>query len=142
MKSSNKMPKAAKKTHEEGGEVDVPLHGTINEEEAHLHTQNLDEIIDDLARKIESREPDAVKQTINSFKEAILSLIPEMEEVDPAAVLRAVKDPSSLAIHPCMEERECLLEEMVPGEEIPKLSDVIWNIKELDTLSQKETMIY
>ena len=85
---------------EEGGEEDVPLHGTINEEEACIHTQNLEKILDDLASKIESWEPDSMKQAINSLKEAILAIILGMEEANPVATLGVVKDPSSLAIHP------------------------------------------
>ena len=131
------MPKATKKTYEEEGEeVDVPLHSEINEEGVCLHTQNLDKIMDDLASKIESGEPDAMKQAINSFKEAISAIILGMEEANPVAVLRAVKDPSSLAICPCTEEREHMLEEMVPREEIPMVSDVIQNIKESDILTE------
>ena len=95
------MPKAKQKTHrDEEGEEEAPLHGVINEEEVHLHTQSPDKILEDMVNNIENEKPEAMKQVIVSFKKAITVVMPRMEEADPVAVLRVVTDPNCLAIHP------------------------------------------
>ena len=88
------MPKVKQKTHRgKEGEEETPLHGVINEEEACQHTQALDKILEDMANNIENEKPEAMKQEIVSFKEAITATMPGMEESDPVAVLSMVKDP-------------------------------------------------
>ena len=66
-----------------------------------------------------------MKLAIHNCKEAMAAIVPGMEEANPDAVLKVVKDQCSLAICPCTEEREHLLEEIIPEEDIPSVSDVI-----------------
>ena len=131
------MPKAKQKPRgTDEGDEDVPLHGTINEKEAHWYTQNLEKIISNFASSIEDKEADAMKLAICNCKEAMVAMVPGMEEANPDTVLKAVKDQCGLTLCPRTEDRECLLEKMILEEDIPSVSDVIQGMEELDTLTE------
>ena len=132
------MPKVSQKLGEnEEGEEETTLHGTINEEEAWLHTQTLDDIID-MARNVEEGEPDVMKKAIMSPKEAITMVMPAMEEANPMAVLRSVRDPSCLAVHPCTEETEERLKELMLLAEIPRGKDITAEINKIEPLNNEQ----
>ena len=106
---SNKMPKAARKSS--GEEVDdIPLHGTINEEEAKEYSRSLDNIIIKLGIDIKEEVYDAMKEAILDYKQVITTLIPGMDTADPDAVWRSIKDKVGLCICPSTEEKEKTLE--------------------------------
>ena len=95
-------------------------HGAINKDEACLHMQKLNKIMDILANRVEEGDAGTMRQAIMDYKEAIMVVMPGMEEVDPAIVLAAVKDPSCLAIHPHMEKNQQNLEDLMPWLKSPK----------------------
>ena len=79
-----------------------------------------------------------MKQAIQTYKETIVALTPGMEEAKPKVVLKAVKDQVGLSICPHTEEKEHLVEEMIPKEEIPSVVQVIQGMEELDTLMKED----
>lgn len=133
------MPKV---TWKSGGdkedEEEKTFHGVVNEEEAWLHMQVLDTIIKDMASKIEERSPEAVKKAIRNFKEAITTVMLGMEEANSMTVLKAVRDPSCLALYPYMEEVEENLEELMPVAEIPSGESMAAEIVEIEPLDDKQ----
>ena len=75
-------------------------HGAINKDEAHLHIQKLDEIMDIMANRVKEGDASAMRQAIIDCKTAIKMVMPGMEDADPAIILAAVIDLSCLAICP------------------------------------------
>ena len=122
---------------EEAMEEATP-HGAINEDEACLHTQKLDEIMDVMANRVEEGDASAMRQAIMDCKEAIMVVMPGMEEADPAIILAAVRDPSCLAIHPRTEENQQKLEDLMPLAEIPKGEDVVADIDSMEPLTDDQ----
>ena len=57
------MPKATIKTRGDDDD-DIPLHGTINEEEARQYSLNLDNIITKLSAYVQNKVQDAMKEVI------------------------------------------------------------------------------
>ena len=86
---------------------------------------------------------DILKDTIKEFQEAMTILIPSMSEADPIAVLRTIKDPMCMALHPWMEEVESLLEEFMPDVDIPQGLQVLEGVEDIKPLStdQKDLLI-
>ena len=78
----------------------MTFQGVVKIEEVQLHAEKLDTIIKDMAREVEQGTPEAMKNAIISFKEAIAAIIPGTEEANPTAVLNAVRDPTCLALQP------------------------------------------
>ena len=64
------MSKAAQKPVVDVEEVDedIPLHDTINEEEARTYRESLDKIFDDMATNIEDRITNAMELAIMELK--------------------------------------------------------------------------
>ena len=102
------MPKAKTKSlpAEEMAGEEAPLHGAINEKEAKLYVKKLDVIFENMAREIREGIPNAMKNAITALKQAIGKMIPGTDEADIRAVLKAVFDPTCLAIQKQMEETE------------------------------------
>ena len=66
-----KMPKAARKSMGDKGD-DIPLHGTINEEEAkEQYSSNLDNIVINLGIDIKEEVNDAMKWAMIEYKEVM-----------------------------------------------------------------------
>lgn len=55
-------------------------------------------------------------------------------------ILKSVKDPTCLAIHPYMEESEEKLEEMMPTEEIPSGKSVAAQMHDMEPLNDEQRM--
>ena len=81
-------------------------HGAINEDEAHLHAQRLNKVMDSMANRIKEGEADAMRWATADCKTAITTVMPGMEDADPAVMLATVRDPSCLAICPGTEENQ------------------------------------
>ena len=64
------------------------------------HTQKLDKIMDIMAKRVKEGDTSAMRQAIIDCKTAIITVMPGMEDTDPAIVLAAVRDPPCLAICP------------------------------------------
>ena len=114
-------------------------HGIINIEEARLHTQALDWAIEVMVSKIEAGQvAEAIVDTINMFKDAVMKVMPGIADANKTRVLNMLKDPGCMAIHPYAEETERLLEELMPIEEIPSNENMIANINNLEPLSDDQ----
>ena len=74
---------------------------------------------------------DAMKNAIIKYKEAITSMFPKMETVNPDAVWRVVKDKVGLCICPQSQENKKKLECMIPYEELPQAAEVLGKIEEV-----------
>ena len=79
------MPKARSKSQavEEMAwerEEETPLHGAINEEEAKLYIQSVDNIFNDMARNIKEGVENAMEPAILALKQAMEKVIPGMQK--------------------------------------------------------------
>ena len=113
-------------------------HGAINEDEAHLHTQKLDEIMDVMANRVKEGDAGTMRQAIMDCKVAIVMVMPGMEKADPAIELAAVRDLSCLAICPHTEENQQKLEDLMRLAEIPKCEDVMADIDNMEPLTDDQ----
>ena len=110
-------------------------HGAINEDEACLHTHKLDEIMDIMANRVVQGDTSTMRQAIMDCKEAIMVVIPGMEEAYPATMLAAVRGPSCLTICPHMEENQKKLEDLMSLAEIPRGKDITSDIDSMKPLT-------
>ena len=146
-----KMPKATQKTSsteaeaeevieiedEEG--LDTEPHQALNPIEARHHIQRLNEAILNMEARIKDGEvKDVLKDTIQEIKEAIWIVMPSMKEADTLDIIRSIKDPTCLTIHPQSEEVKGLLEEIIPSDDIPSGSSVIKSMADKTTLSDED----
>ena len=140
------MPKArAKSLQEEQAEEEMEettLHGVINEDKARLHMETLDAIMENMAREVQKEVPEVMVNAIKSFKQAIGKVLPGTEEANTTAVLKAVCDPTCLAICPHTEDTEEKLEELMLEENILEGEEVISRIENVESLmdGQKENI--
>lgn len=79
-----------------------------------------------------------MENAIKSLKQAIEKTLPGTEEADITAVLKAVHDPTCLAIQRHTEEAEEKLEELMPEVDIPGGEEVISRIEELESLTTQQ----
>ena len=79
------MPKATRKSTGEEGD-DIPLHGTINKEEARQYSLILDNIITKLGADIKDEVQDVMKEAILNYKQEITKMVLGMDTADPDAV--------------------------------------------------------
>ena len=97
------MPKATQKSVTTGDDIeevdkDIPLHRTINEEEARVYRESLDKVFDDMATNLEGRVMNAMELAIMDLKTEIVKQIPSAEEADTVSILKSIRDPSCLAV--------------------------------------------
>ena len=132
-----KMPKATQKSVTTGEDLeevdeDIPLHGTINEEEARAYRESLDKVFDDIATNIEDCVTKAMELAIIDLKTEIVKQIPGTEEVDTRSILKLIQDPSCLAMREQTEEVIAKLKEVLPESDTTSSKEVIesmtnWN---------------
>ena len=124
------MPKAHRKSGAEE-DVDIPLHGATNEEEAKNYSKRLDNIVIQMGADMKEELCDAIKRAILNYKEVITNMIPSMETADPDAVWRSVKDNLGLCICPTSQVNEKTLECMIPDQEVPHAAEVLGKMEEV-----------
>ena len=113
------MPKAkfksltAEEPLEEGDE-EIPLHRAIKEEESKLYVHSLDTVFRDMVTNVEEGTANAMGLAITALKLAMIKQIPGAEEADTGCILRAIWDPSCLAMRKQTEKVEAKLEEIIP----------------------------
>ena len=100
---STKMPKATQKSVTTGEDIeevdkDIPLHGTINEEEVRVYRESLDKVFDDMATNIEVHVANTMELAIMDLKTEIVKQIPSTEEADTGSILKSIQDPRCLAV--------------------------------------------
>ena len=136
------MPKAKAKSlpvEQEAEEIaeEMPLHGAINEDKARVQIDTMDVILDNMAWEINENVPGAMENAIKALKQAVGMIVPGTEEADITTVLKAVHDPTCLAIWPHTEEAEEKLEDLMPEEDIPEGKDAISRIEDAESLTDK-----
>ena len=115
------------------------LHGVINPREAERYVQILNKILNDLGTKVrDDRVKDIMKDALAQFKDTITRVVPQIGEADVTKVLGSVVDPRCLALMPRTKEREQLLEEVMPLEDIPSGSTVISSVEEIMPLTDNQ----
>ena len=134
------MPKAAQKSvvDIEEGDKDIPLHGTINKEEARAYRESLDKIFDDMVSNIEDHITNAMELVIMRLKTEIVKQIPGTEEVDTGSILKSIQDPSCLAVREQTEEVIAKLEEILLESETTRSEEVIKSIDDLEALTKEQ----
>ena len=68
-----------------------------------------------MATNVEEGTANAMELAITALKLAMIKQIPGAEEVDTGCILRAIQDPSCLAMRKQTEEVEAKLEEIILG---------------------------
>ena len=122
--TTTKYAQAAWRTRGEDDD-DIPLHGAINEEEANQYSKSLNGIIIEMGTDIRDEVPNAMKLALQRYKEMIATMLPGIEAADPDIVWKAIKDKVSLSLCPMTKEREQLLENLIPDEDIPSAAQVL-----------------
>ena len=132
------MPKARSKSLAVEEMAEEPtLHGAINEDEAKLYIQSMDDIFNNMAKNIEKGMESAMEVVITALKEAMEKVVPGVE-ADTGAILKSIQDPTCLAIQRQMEEVEAKLEELMPDEDIPEGKSIIENISKIEELTEQQ----
>ena len=132
------MPKATRKTR---GDDDIPLHGTINEEEARQYSLNLDNIITKLGANVQDEVQNAMKEAIRKYKHEIATMVPGMETADPDAVWKAIKDKVGLSICPHTEQKEQMLECLLPDEDVPLAAQVLETMEDPEDMTKEDRIL-
>ena len=108
----------------------VELHRAINPQEASHHVMSLDDALKNMESRIETgEEKDILKDTVTLFKDTISQVVPQVAEADTAKVVCAISDPTCLALHPRTDEREEMLEMVMPLENAPEGEEVVTSIE-------------
>ena len=131
------MPKAARKSMGDEGD-DIPLHATINEEEAKEYSGNLDNIDIKLGIDIKEEVKDEMKGAIIEYKEAMTKMVPGMDVANLDVVWRSSKDKVSLCIWPPTEENERTVESLIPDQDIPMVAQVLEKLDDADELTKED----
>ena len=133
------MPKARSisLTAEEMAE-ESPLHGAINEDEAKLYVQSVDDIFNNMAKNIKEGMENAMEVAITALKQAMEKVIPGTEEAVTGSILKAIWDPTCLAIQRQTEEVEAKLEELMPDEDIPESKNIIQDNGKIEELTEQQ----
>ena len=126
----------AKSREEE--EDDVPLHGTINEEEARWHRHKLEQMINDLKRSaLEPEIREIMGDFILSIKTCCKEIYPPLMIADAQKVLHSMGNPYGLAVWEQTEEVETMLEVSMPEEDLPETDEVVRWESNMEPLSGK-----
>ena len=73
--------------------------------------------------------PGLLMEVVTKFKEAISMVLPAMTGAEVDKVVSAIKDPTGLALRPKTDEREELLEVLMPLEEAPTDEETMASIQ-------------
>ena len=94
--------------------------------------------------KLDSGEiKDILKDTLEEFKRAICIVMPSMMETNIVTILRSIKDPTCLTLHPQTDNMVGLLEEFMPDEDIPAGTQVLGVVEHINPLTydQKDLLV-
>ena len=118
------MPKATRESTGDDSD-DIPLHGAINEEDGRQYSLNLDNIITQLGADVQDEVQDVMKEVIRNYKQEIANMVPGMDTADADTVWRSIKDKVGLSICPPTEQKERMLECLLPNEDITSAAQVL-----------------
>ena len=137
------MPKATQKAviDVEEAEEEIPLHGSINEDEAKAYRECLDKIFEDLAKNIENNIANALELAIIDLRAVITKHITGTEEVDAGSIFKTIWDPSCLALREQTEDVMEKLEELLPDSETASRGEIIKTIEDVEALTEEQNTI-
>ena len=105
-------------------------HGVVNPQEAAILVHSLDKALTVLEAQVaEPEERDVLTEVVTKFKEAISRVLPAMTGAEMDKVVSAIKDPTALALRPKTDERDELLEVLMPLEEAPAEEEMMASIQ-------------
>ena len=91
---------------------------------------SLDEALTVLEAQVaEPEERDVLTEVVTKFKEAISRVLPAMTGAEVDKVVSTIKDPTGLALRPKTNERDELLEVLMPLEEAPAEEEAMASIQ-------------
>ena len=137
------MPKAKEKSIVIDEEEEVTFHGTINPEEAKIHTIELEKAMDIIEEGVKTGNTTGLLEAaIKKIRATLVRIAPHMETANIDAVLKAIKDTACTALMPPDSDQEETLEAMMPETEMATLEDFLSGTDELGdiTADQKELM--
>ena len=134
------MPKATQKliVDVEEAEEEIPLHGTINEEEAKAYRESIDKIFEDMAMNIKNNIANALELAIIDLRAVIMKHITGAEEVDTGSILKTIRDPTCLALREQTEDVIEKLEEILPDSETASGGEIIKTIDDVEALTEEQ----
>ena len=101
-------------------------HGYINPAEAKAHVEALENIMAIIKTKIEKQEmTDLLENVLSKMKEVLANLTPTMQLADTSTVAWAIRDKNFNVLLPRSDTVDQLLEEILPGEDLPDASVVL-----------------
>ena len=110
----------------------------INPEEAEAHQQRLWDIIDDLKKRIQTKDvQEFMQKFVEDVKSACGMIYTTIKEANVLNVLKAIKDPCRLMLQPLCDTFENSLEDIMPDEEVPKGEDVTHHVEEIKPISEE-----
>ena len=130
-------PKIDSRSVEEA-EEEIPLHGTINEEEAKAYRERLDKIFEDKAKNIKNNIANAMELAIIDLRAEITKDITGVEEVDTGSILKMIRDPTCLALGEQTEDVIEKLEEILPDSETASGGEIIKTIDDVEVLTEEQ----
>ena len=102
------------------------LSAIINPGEAKDHVKDLEALMLNINERVKTGDMgDLLNETLKNMKTRLAATIPSMETANVNIVLEAIKDKDFHALFPRTESGEKLLEELLPGDEIPRASGVV-----------------
>ena len=124
---------------DEEAEMDTGGHSATNLVEVHHHVQCLDQAMQTIQAKVDAGEiKDVLKDALEEVYMAICIMMPTMKDTSTWDVLKAIRDPTCLALHKGSEEAEELLKELISGEELPSGESVASRICEEGDLTKEQ----
>lgn len=85
--------------------IEADMHRVANTMEVKQNVWCLDEALQDMMTHIEGGEvKEMLKWALEEFKDEIVRIMPQMMEADIMSILKAIKDPMCLTMHPQTEE--------------------------------------
>ena len=136
-----KMPKATQNSTAVEEEGDDP-HSVVNPLEAKANTNSLDQVMTLIQEQVEEGDmADLLERAMSDMKTTLANTIPIMQLADISMVTRAIRDKCFNILLPRSDEMDQVLEEILPNEEIPSTSDVLWSAQRVETLTEADQRV-
>ena len=86
----------------------------------------------------DGKEKDVLRDAVTCLKDTISQIVPQVADVDIAKVICSVSEPRCLALRPRTEEREEMLEMVMPLEDVPRGEEVTASIEKTAPLADSQ----
>ena len=130
------IPKVTCKTGSTG-ESDNDPGGVVNPREAEDHANNLELIMASIEEWVKAGNTRGLlDETLRGIKARLATMTPAMEAAHIDTVTQSIRDKDFKVLSPRSDEVEKLLEEILPGDEMPGIPGVIQAVQEGETLTK------